>query len=102
MATTCLAFSNNDVIVIAWAFEGKLDDCVGFDIRRIDADKADTGSAAPQGVSLPAMASFPSDPQGGQGSRTTAESPIQKFFWKDLFARDLGADKLFIYQIVPL
>ncbi|WP_147432253.1 phospholipase D-like domain-containing protein [Pararobbsia silviterrae] len=102
MTTKCIAFSNNDVILIAWTFVEKLPGCVGFDIRRIAADKANTSSHELQGDSLPAMAGFTSDPDGAQGGQTTAQSPIQKFFWKDLFVKGLTPGQTFVYQIVPM
>ncbi|RDK06127.1 phospholipase D-like domain-containing protein [Cupriavidus lacunae] len=102
MPTKCIAFSNNDVILVAWSFEHKLKDCIGFDIRRIVAADAMLDSNAPQGESLPAMAGFPSDPNAGQHGQTTAEGPIQKFFWKDLEATDLKSTGPYIYQVIPL
>lgn len=102
MPTKCIAFSNNDVILVAWTFDKKLAGCVGFDVRRIDASKANLDSSAPQGVSLPAMAGFPGDPNAGHAGRTTADGPIQKFFWKDLFVKATRARGPFVYQIIPL
>lgn len=102
MPTKCIAFSNNDVILIAWTFDGKLKNCVGCDIRRIPAEKADVRSSEPQGESLPAMASFPGDPNAGKSGRTTAQAPIQKLFWKDLSVTYLKSPGPYIYQIIPL
>jgi hypothetical protein len=102
MSTKCIALSNNDIILVAWTFEHKLSNCVGFDVRRIDASKADRNSRTPQGVSLPAMAGFPSNPNSGRSGQTTAQGPIQKFFWKDLSARDAQAQGTYVYQIIPL
>ena len=102
MSTKCIALSNNDIILVAWTFEHKLPDCVGFDVRRIDASQANLEIDSPQGVSLPAMAGFPSNPNSGQSGQTTAQGPIQKFFWKDLYARDAHTQGSYIYQIIPL
>lgn len=102
MTSKCVAFSNNDVIVVAWTYEHKLDGCVGFDVRRILASKARVGSGEPQGESLPAMAGFPSDPKAGQAGRTTAQGPIQKLFWRDLFVKGLADAGPYIYQVIPL
>ncbi|MGF6573922.1 phosphatidylserine/phosphatidylglycerophosphate/cardiolipin synthase-like enzyme [Paraburkholderia sp. GAS333] len=102
MSTKCIAFSNNDVILIAWTFADKLKDCVGCDVRRIPASSANTASDEAQGESLPAMASFPGDPAAGKGGRTTAQAPIQKLFWKDLYVTDLASPGPYIYQIIPL
>ncbi len=84
-----LAFSNNDIAVIAWTFDRRLDGCLGFAIHRIDlADHTDTV--------LPALARF-----AGQTADklTTEQAPIQKFWWKDLFAKRGGTYK---YRIVPM
>jgi hypothetical protein len=85
-----VAFANNDMAVVAWTFGGKLKDCVGFAVYRIDA-RAGTQTC------LPAMATF----QGQQATtgRTTADDPVQKFFWKDVYAKRGGTYK---YKIVPM
>ncbi|MFD1561797.1 hypothetical protein ACFSHT_40145 [Paraburkholderia silviterrae] len=102
MSTKCIAFSNNDVILVAWTFAHKLEDCVGCDVRRIPAESANVRSGEPQGQSLPAMAGFPGDPNAGKSGRTTAQAPIQKLFWKDLAVKDLASPGPYIYQVIPL
>ncbi|NPV25405.1 phospholipase D-like domain-containing protein [Bradyrhizobium aeschynomenes] len=84
-----LAFSNNDIAVVAWTFDRRLDGCLGFAIHRIDlADQTDTV--------LPALARF-----AGQTADklATDQAPVQKFWWKDLFAKRGGTYK---YRIVPM
>lgn len=85
-----VAFSNNDMAVVAWTFGGKLDNCLGFAVYRIDV-RAGTETC------LPAMATF-KDQQATPG-RTTADDPVQKFFWKDVYAKRGGTYK---YKIVPM
>ena len=92
-----VAFANNDVITIAWSYGKRPDGCMGFALYRID----DKGKETP----LPSHAVFKGETiQPGQ---TTAEFPVQKFYWKDVYARPL-ADKLklksptFRYKVVPL
>jgi len=85
-----VAFSNNDMAVVAWTFGGKLKDCLGFAVHRIDVK---AGTETP----LPAMATF-KDQQATPG-RTTADDPVQKFFWKDVYAKRGGTYK---YKIVPM
>ena len=85
-----VAFSNNDIAVVAWTFDGKLNGCVGFAIYRIDV-------LAGTETCLPAMATFQNQPAAA--GRTTADDPVQKFFWKDVYAKRGGAYK---YKIVPL
>ena len=85
-----VAFANNDIAVVAWTFGGRLPGCLGFAIYRIDV-RAGTETC------LPAMATF-SGQQATPG-RTTAGDPVQKFFWKDVYAKRGG---LYKYKIVPM
>ena len=85
-----VAFSNNDIAVVAWTFDGKLSGCLGFAIYRIDV-RAGTETC------LPAMATFQG--QKATPGRTTADDPVQKFFWKDVYAKRDGTYK---YKIVPM
>lgn len=77
-----VAFANNDVAVVAWTFGGKLPNCLGFAIYRIDV-RAGTETC------LPAMATFP-DQDATKTGRTTADDPVQKVYWKDLCAKRIG------------
>ncbi|MGJ5181929.1 phospholipase D-like domain-containing protein [Bradyrhizobium oligotrophicum] len=84
-----LAFSNNDIAVVAWTFDRRLDGCLGFAIHRIDlADNTDTV--------LPALARFAGQTADGLD---TDQAPVQKFWWKDLRAKRGGTYK---YRIVPM
>lgn len=90
-----IAFSDNDVIVVAWSYGQRLDGCMGFAVYRIDATGAETA--------LPSMAVFPTFKR--TPGQTTAEFPIQKFYWKDPYARlvaDQTGQRRFRYKIVPL
>ena len=90
-----IAFANNDVITAAWSFGQKLDGCMGFAVYRIDAQGKETA--------LPAVAVFPGFKR--VAGDTCEKFPIQKFYWKDVYAR-LVAEKTgaraFRYRIVPL
>jgi hypothetical protein len=86
-----VAFANNDVAVVAWNFGGKIPGCLGFAIYRIDV-RAGTETC------LPAMATFPGQDASKPG-RTTADDPVQKFYWKDLYAKRGGTYR---YKIVPM
>jgi phosphatidylserine/phosphatidylglycerophosphate/cardiolipin synthase-like enzyme len=85
-----VAFANNDIAVVAWTFGGKLPNCLGFAVYRIDV-RAGTETC------LPAMATFSG--QEATPGRTTADDPIQKFFWKDVYAKRGGTYR---YKIVPM
>ena len=86
-----VAFANNDMAVMAWTFGGKLPDCLGFAIYRVDV-RAGTETC------LPAMATFP-DQDASKPGRTTADDPVQKFYWKDVYAKRGGTYR---YRIVPM
>jgi len=90
-----IAFANNDVITIAWSYGHKLPGCMGFAVYRVDA----AGTETP----LPAVAVFPGMQR--RKGQTTADCPIQKFYWKDVYAR-LEAEKTgkrsYRYRVVPL
>jgi len=90
-----VAFANNDVVTIAWSFGERPDGCMGFALYRIDSKGKETV--------LPSHAVFKGDTiHPGQ---TTDEFPVQKFYWKDPFARLVGeksGDFNFRYKIVPL
>lgn len=90
-----VAFANNDVITIAWSYGKKPAGCLGFAIYRID----NKGKETP----LPSHAVF----KGYKitTGQTTAEFPIQKFYWKDPYARlvaEKTSNRTFRYKVVPL
>ena len=90
-----VAFANNDVATIAWSYGKRPDGCMGFALYRIDAHGVETP--------LPSHAVFKGETiQDGQ---TTVDFPIQKFYWKDPYARLAGEHSgsfNFRYKIVPL
>ncbi|NQX38221.1 hypothetical protein SAMN05421820_101233 [Pedobacter steynii] len=75
-----IAFSNNDVITIAWSFDRKPEGCLGFAIYRINPDGHEE--------SLPNKAVFPDTLE--VDDRSSARFPIQKFYWKDVYARPVA------------
>jgi phosphatidylserine/phosphatidylglycerophosphate/cardiolipin synthase-like enzyme len=85
-----IAFSNNDIAVVAWTFDRHLDGCLGFAIHQIDVD-------ANKETVLPALARFANQDKGLK--LTTEQAPVQKFWWKDLFAKRGGT---YQYRIVPM
>ena len=90
-----IAFADNDIVVVAWSYGHKLPTCMGFAVHRIDEDGKETP--------LPSMAVFPGTKR--KPGQTTDDFPVQKFYWKDPYAR-LVADKTgkrkFRYKVVPL
>jgi phosphatidylserine/phosphatidylglycerophosphate/cardiolipin synthase-like enzyme len=90
-----VAFANNDVITVAWSYGQKIERCMGFAVYRIDA----RGKETP----LPAVAVFPGFTRAG--TDTCEKFPIQKFYWKDVYARlvaEKTGERKFRYKIVPL
>ena len=90
-----VAFANNDVATIAWSYGTKPAGCMGFALYRIDSNGKETA--------LPSHAVFP----GGTiaAGQTTAQFPVQKFYWKDVYARLVGdktGNHTFRYKVVPL
>jgi phosphatidylserine/phosphatidylglycerophosphate/cardiolipin synthase-like enzyme len=86
-----VAFSNNDIAVVAWTFDKHLDGCLGFAVIQIDIDANNKETV------LPALARF--ENQDKSLKLTTEQAPIQKFWWKDLFAKRGGT---YQYRIVPM
>ena len=90
-----VAFANNDVATIAWSYGTKPEGCMGFAVYRIDSKGKETP--------LPSHAVFPGETiEPGQ---TTEQYPIQKFYWKDVYARLVGdktGNRTFRYKVVPL
>ncbi len=90
-----VAFANNDVVTIAWSYGKRPDGCMGFAIYRIDNKGKETA--------LPSHAVFKG--YTIKSGQTTAEFPIQKFYWKDPYARlqaERTQNRTFRYKIVPL
>jgi phosphatidylserine/phosphatidylglycerophosphate/cardiolipin synthase-like enzyme len=90
-----VSFADNDIIFTAWSYGKKPAGCMGFAIYRID----DKGKEE----ALPSHAVFEGDKiQAGQ---KTTEYPVQKFYWKDPYARlvaEKTGNRKFRYKVVPL
>src|SRR5689334_23099820 len=85
-----IAFANNDIAVVAWTFDRRLPNCLGFAIYQHDL-------ATNEEVALRALARFAS--QDIHAHLTTEQAPVQKFWWKDLYAHRGGTYR---YRIVPM
>lgn len=89
---SAIAISNNDIVYLHWHFEKKLPNCLGYSVIRYDAH-------GKGGTALPAMVGFPSDKPAGKKFEDTNKWPVQKFAWKDLYAKRGGT---YWYEIVPM
>ena len=87
-----VAISNNDMVYLHWNVDGKIPDCLGFSVIRHDT-KTNIEEA------LPAMVGFKSDKPAGKKFSDTDTWPVQKYAWKDLFAKRGGT---YWYEIVPM
>jgi phosphatidylserine/phosphatidylglycerophosphate/cardiolipin synthase-like enzyme len=92
-----VAISNNDMVYLHWHVDGKVSNCLGFNVIRHDAK---SGRQQP----LPAMVGFPtgarkSTKAAGERFMDTSVWPIQKYAWKDVFAT---RGRTYWYEIVPM
>lgn len=87
-----VAFSNDDVAFLAWAFDTKIPGCLGFAIYR-------TNVATNECVPLPAWVGFQGQSNADWKVGTTETWPVQKFNWRDLTAKRGNSYR---YDIVPL
>ena len=89
------AISNNDMVYLHWHVPDKIPKCLGFTVIRHEV-----GRKAGPGTALPAMVGFPGDKAAaGKEFDDTDRWPIQKYAWKDLFARRGGS---YWYEIIPM
>jgi phosphatidylserine/phosphatidylglycerophosphate/cardiolipin synthase-like enzyme len=93
-----VALADNDVAQIGWVYSAKIEECLGFAVRRVTVNSP-AGAAPSPDVFLPAWVGF----KGGSNSKwqphTTDEWPIQKFNWRDLTAVRGGTYK---YEVIPM
>lgn len=87
-----IAISNNDVAFIAWKYNQKISDCLGFAVYRTDLNSGTT-------IPLPAWVGFQGQSNTNWKPQTTETWPIQKFNWRDLTAKRGG---FYQYKIVPM
>lgn len=85
------AYANNEVAYVAWDTDGKIDDCLGFEVTRVYLDDGGRVMRRPDGredrVKCAAWVAFK-----GQGNphwipQDTSVWPVQKLSWRDLTLR---------------
>jgi len=95
------AFCNNEVAYLAWKTDGKINDCLGFMITRINLDTGERRL-------LPAWVAFDTQSNPKWEEQDTSVWPIQKFSWRDLPLRrsrntlQIRAPFRAKYEIVPV
>jgi phosphatidylserine/phosphatidylglycerophosphate/cardiolipin synthase-like enzyme len=90
-----VAFADNDIALIAWSYGKKPEGCMGFALYRVDKN----GNEDP----LPSHAVFKGE--SIKPGQTTEEFPVQKFYWKDPYARlvsEKTGNRKFRYKVVPM
>jgi hypothetical protein len=85
-----VALANNDVVFIAWSYEDKIPDCLGFAIYRNGANGERT--------LLPAWIGFDGESNPDWKPKDTEVWPVQKFAWRDLTAT---WGQTYSYEVVP-
>jgi len=86
-----VAFADNEVAFLAWTYDKKIPNCLGFSIHRKDVN-------ANAETTLPAWVGFEGGNNRNWTAKTTDEWPVQKFNWRDLTAKTGGS---YQYRIVP-
>src|SRR4051794_8532732 len=95
------AFCNNEVAYLAWKTDGKIKDCLGFMITRINLDTDERRL-------LPAWVAFNTQSNPKFEEQDTSVWRIQKFSWRDLTLRrsrntlQVRAPFRAKYEIVPV
>ena len=64
-----VAFSNNDIAVVAWTFDKHLDGCLGFAVIQIDVDANNKETV------LPALARFENQDKTPEAHHRTGSDP---------------------------
>jgi phosphatidylserine/phosphatidylglycerophosphate/cardiolipin synthase-like enzyme len=90
--SNAVAYSNNDVVQLAWQYGQRLNGCLGFRIERTDTQTHMTKA-------LPAWVGFTGTTNPQWQPQTTNEWPVQKFSWRDLTA---ARGRTYTYTITPM
>ena len=92
MAPSARAIANSDVVFLAWRYDEKIDQCLGFRIER----KKD---GAKKWEPLPAWVGWEGDKNAGWVAKDTAVWPVQKFTWRDFY---VDHETTYVYRITPM
>jgi phosphatidylserine/phosphatidylglycerophosphate/cardiolipin synthase-like enzyme len=79
------AYCNNEVGVVAWKIDKKIDGCLGFQITRVYVDQA--GNPTGERRVLAAWVPFKGQENPNWEAQDTSVWPIQKLWWRDLTLR---------------
>jgi phosphatidylserine/phosphatidylglycerophosphate/cardiolipin synthase-like enzyme len=87
-----VAYSNNDVALVSWQYDKRIDGCLGFAVYRTD-------QATNKTEVLPAWVGFRDESNKNWQPQTTEVWPVQKFTWRDLTA---ARGATYTYKVVPM
>jgi phosphatidylserine/phosphatidylglycerophosphate/cardiolipin synthase-like enzyme len=89
--TSGRAWANNEVAFVAWATDGKIPGCLGFEVTRVYLDPAGQVARRPDGsedrVKCAAWVAFKGQRNPHWIPQDTGVWPVQKFSWRDLTLR---------------
>ena len=89
--TTAHAWANNEVAYVAWDIDGKISDCLGFEVTRVYLDPNGNVARRPDGaedrVKCAAWVSFKGQHNPHWLPQDTGVWPVQKLSWRDLTLR---------------
>src|SRR5262245_12491024 len=89
--TSAKAWANNEVAYIAWDTDGKIPDCLGFEVTRVYLDAAGNVAMRPDGtedrVKCASWVAFKGQRNPDWIPQDTGVWPVQKFSWRDLTLR---------------
>ncbi len=89
---TARAIANSDVVFLAWRYDQKIPDCLGFRVeRKVDGAK--------KWEPLPAWVGWEGSTNGGWEAQTTEVWPVQKYTWRDFY---VNRDTTYVYRITPM
>ena len=83
--TSVRAYANNEVAYVAWDIDGKIKDCLGFEVTRIYLD--DQGNDTPDRVRCATWVAFKGQRNPHWLPQDTGVWPVQKLSWRDLTLR---------------
>ena len=89
--TSAKAWANNEVVYIAWITDGKILDCLGFEVTRVYLDEngkvAKRSDGSEDRVKCAAWVAFKGQRNIDWLPQDTGVWPVQKFSWRDLTLR---------------
>ena len=89
--TAAHAYANNEVAYIAWDIDGKIDDCLGFDVTRLYLNADGSVARRPDGkedrVKCATWVAFKGQRNPHWLPQDTGVWPVQKLSWRDLTLR---------------